>query len=214
VLAASPTQRYGICRQLGYQASDLLQANAIIWVEGPSDRIYLNHWLRSVASDLIEGVDYSIMFYGGRLLSHLTAHDPEVDEFISLRRLNRNIAILIDSDKKTAAAKLNDTKKRIVAEFGSENTWVTAGREIENYVPVKLISLALSTMYASKFYSLVADGRYEHRLVFNTKDKKIFDRVDKVKVAEFVAQQAADLSEFDLNKKLGSLVGFIRESKL
>ncbi|HEY9885960.1 MAG TPA: ATP-binding protein, partial [Vampirovibrionales bacterium] len=30
---------------LGIRASDLLQANCIIWVEGPSDRIYINRWI-------------------------------------------------------------------------------------------------------------------------------------------------------------------------
>ena len=61
-----------------------MQANSVIWVEGPTDRIYLNHWIQPVDPALKEGLHYSIMFYGGRLLSHLTANDPEVDEFISL----------------------------------------------------------------------------------------------------------------------------------
>ena len=61
------SERFQICHDLGYQASDLLQANSIIWVEGPSDRIYLSAWLKHVAPDLIEGLDFSIMFYGGRL---------------------------------------------------------------------------------------------------------------------------------------------------
>ena len=30
---------------LGVKASDLLQANCAIWVEGPSDRIYIKKWL-------------------------------------------------------------------------------------------------------------------------------------------------------------------------
>ena len=112
-LCVTPSERHEICKMLGYQASDLLQSNAIIWVEGPSDRIYLNHWIASVDSDLVEGIDYSIMFYGGRLLSHLTANDPEVTDFISLRKLNRNVGILIDSDKASAHAKINSTKSRV-----------------------------------------------------------------------------------------------------
>lgn len=212
-LAASPKDRHGICQQLGYQASDLLQSNAIVWVEGPSDRIYLNHWIKYLASDLVEGVDYSIMFYGGRLLSHLTADDPEVDEFISLRRLNRNIAILIDSDKKSATARVNDTKKRIVGEFG-EDAWVTAGREVENYVPSAMISAALAEIYPSKFAALASPGRYEHRLHFESRDKTLYDRVDKIKVARSVAQKPADFSELDLDRRVSALVAFIRRSKL
>ena len=36
-------------------------------------QIYLNHWLSEAAPDLVEGLHYSLMTYGGRLLSHLTA---------------------------------------------------------------------------------------------------------------------------------------------
>jgi hypothetical protein len=55
-LCSGPSNRSGLCSDLGYHASDLLQANCIIWVEGPSDRIYLLEWIR-LASDgkLVEG---------------------------------------------------------------------------------------------------------------------------------------------------------------
>jgi hypothetical protein len=44
---------------LGARPSDLLQANGIIWVEGPSDRIYLNRWIEIATSgELREGIDY------------------------------------------------------------------------------------------------------------------------------------------------------------
>jgi len=46
--ALTDVQKSVICADLGYRASDLLQANCIIWVEGPSDRIYLNHWIRAL----------------------------------------------------------------------------------------------------------------------------------------------------------------------
>ncbi len=46
--------------------------NGIIWVEGPSDRIYLKNWILLLDENLEEGLHYSIMFYGGRLLSHLS----------------------------------------------------------------------------------------------------------------------------------------------
>lgn len=60
--------KFSACADLGYRASDLLQSNSVIWVEGPSDRIYLNHWIKAMDSTLQEGLHYSIMFYGGRLL--------------------------------------------------------------------------------------------------------------------------------------------------
>ncbi len=97
------------CQNLGYRASDILQANAVIWVEGPSDRIYVNFWLKEYAPDLVEGVHYSIMFYGGRLLSHLSGDEDGFNELIQLRHLNRNSAIIIDSDKESEIDFINST---------------------------------------------------------------------------------------------------------
>jgi hypothetical protein len=213
-LAASPVERYEICQQLGYRASDLLQSNAIIWVEGPSDRIYINHWISGLAPELVEGVDYSVMFYGGRLLSHLSANDSEVNEFISLRRLNRNISILIDSDKITSHAKLNDTKRRVIQEFGDVAAWVTAGREIENYVPSDMIGAALAAIYPNKFDSIADNGRFDHRLHYKSLGGKVISDVDKVKVAKYVAGLGQDYSELDLRKKIINLINFIRKSTL
>ncbi len=138
---SSTKQRSAICNDLGYKASDILQANCIIWVEGPSDRIYLNYWLKQKRSGLTEGIHYSIMFYGGRLFSHLTAMDKDdlndnIEDFISVRNLNRNSVILFDSDKARSNAPLSLTKKRLKEEFdrGAGFAWITKGREIENYL--------------------------------------------------------------------------------
>ena len=53
---SSTKQRSNICNDLGYKASDILQANSVIWVEGPSDRIYLNYWLEHRAPELVEAI--------------------------------------------------------------------------------------------------------------------------------------------------------------
>ena len=111
------SERFAVCVDLGTRASDIVQSNAVIWVEGPSDRIYLQHWIKSIAPELIEGVHYSIMFYGGRLLSHLSADDDEISEFISLRSLNQNLGIVVDSDKTGKDNSINATKACVVSEF-------------------------------------------------------------------------------------------------
>lgn len=134
----SDKHRSEICKDLGYHPSDLLQTNCIIWVEGPSDRIYLNYWLKNINISLIEGIHYSIMFYGGRLASHLSCNSDNefINDFISLRRLNRRSVIVIDSDKSSAHARINETKARLKDEFnnGPGYAWITKGREIENYL--------------------------------------------------------------------------------
>jgi hypothetical protein len=216
--AVSKQQRFEICSDLGHRASDLLQSNAIVWVEGPSDRIYLNHWINAVAPDLEEGLHYSIMFYGGRLLSHLSANDEEIDEFISLRRLNRNLAIVIDSDKKSAQSHINETKRRVALELGEGGfAWITKGREIENYVPHEKLHDAIRSI--SPGYHRAGDGhQFAHALHYyragtaRGNECELFEKVDKVRVARRVSETPADLSSLDLRSQLESLVQFIRKA--
>lgn len=209
----TPTAKSLICLDLGYRASDILQANCVIWVEGPSDRIYINHWIRSVAPELVEGIHYSIMFYGGRLLSHLSAQDPEVTEFISLRRLNRYISIVIDSDKQKARSPINETKRRIRDEFdeGPGFAWITKGREIENYIPPDILEDAVKTVH-KRAARLKSTGQFDHCLHFKTASGEIIKDVDKVKVAHEVIRHPASLDILDLRQILKKLVDFIRSS--
>ena len=199
-----------VCADLGYRASDLLQSNCVIWVEGPSDRIYLKHWLEKTAPAFREGLHYSIMFYGGRLLSHLSANDPEVDEFISLRRLNRHIAILIDSDRQKTRSHLNATKKRICDEFneGPGFAWVTKGREIENYIPPTTLEAAVKSVHPSAL-RLKNTAQFDHALHY-VSGKRTITEVDKVKVAHEVVKLAPSTDILDLNQQLARIISFIR----
>ena len=130
-----------ILDDLDVKASDLFQTNGIIWVEGPSDRVYINHWLKLFCdSKYLEGSNYQFLYYGGKLLAHYSTND--MDNLINVLVTNRNAAIVIDSDKKSQFAKINDTKKRIKTEFKNHNLfcWITKGKEIENYVSANSIN--------------------------------------------------------------------------
>jgi predicted ATP-dependent endonuclease of OLD family len=135
-----------IVRELGYRASDILQSNGIIWVEGPSDRVYINKWLSLISDNKFrEGIEYSIMFYGGRLLSHLTLIEYlNSDNFINLIKINKNAIVVIDSDRKEQEDAINKTKKRISSEVSDKGfVWITKGKEIENYINHKDINAFL-----------------------------------------------------------------------
>lgn len=200
----SDANRSFVCGELGYRASDLMQANSIIWVEGPTDRIYLNHWLKAVDLTLIEGLHYSIMFYGGRLLSHLSASDQEVNDFISLRRLNRNITILMDSDRSKSTDLVNPTKVRVRDEFdqGPGFAWITQGREIENYIDPDLLRQAVREVYGAE-ETLKSKDPYSHCLR---------DKHDKIKVAHQVVNHPPELNVLDLEGTMQKLVRFIRSA--
>lgn len=135
--ALSFIENEDILMNLGVRASDILQSNAVIWVEGPSDRIYINKWIELYSNGTLkENVHYQILFYGGRLLSHLTGKVDESSELIQLFRANLHSIIVIDSDKTDSKKRINRTKLRIKKEFIQNQAivWITQGKEIENYL--------------------------------------------------------------------------------
>lgn len=139
--AATFFDKKAILDDLCVKASDLFQSNGIVWVEGPSDRIYINQWLKVFCgSKYQEGKDFQYLYYGGRLLSHYSAED--IEHKINILTTNHNSAIVIDSDKKNARADINATKQRIAREFKNRKMfcWITEGKEIENYLPLEAIN--------------------------------------------------------------------------
>ncbi|WP_136810844.1 AAA family ATPase [Desulfosediminicola flagellatus] len=207
-------QKSEICNDLGYRASDILQSNCIIWVEGPSDRIYLKHWLHHYNSDLHDGIHYSIMFFGGRLFSHLSALDPdesEIDDFISLRSLNRNSVIFFDSDKSSPHAKINKTKIRLKNEFnqGPGFAWITKGREVENYLNEDFLEKSVLSVHPSAS-QLEAVGQWSNLLKYKKKRTSKVVTANKVEVAKhYVKTNKPDLSILDLEARISELNDFI-----
>jgi len=202
-----------ICDELGYRPSDILQANAVIWVEGPSDRIYVRHWLSAFDDRLIEGVHYTIMFYGGGLIRHLSVDDSAVDEFIRLRDLNRNIAVIIDSDKEGPRSKLKPATDRLKREMAKDGgiVWVTQGREIENYLPYDKLQQALKELHPRVYGRALTGERYEHAFHFERKSHggagKLYKDADKVGAANKISGsgEPVDFAILDLKKRIAEL---------
>ncbi len=197
---------------IGAKPSDLLQSNYVIWVEGPSDRIYVNYWLSVVAPELSEGTHYSVMMYGGRLLNSCSADVPgDDDDLIALFRVNTHFCVLMDSDREKKGAQLNSTKLRIRKECENSGniSWVTDGRTIENYVPAEVLRYALDELYPNKTYDWELDEEYTCPLSGKFKGKTYGP--DKIRVARKVAELGHELSS-ELQKHLNKLTKIIREA--
>ncbi|MEQ8655896.1 MAG: AAA family ATPase [Hyphomicrobiales bacterium] len=209
-----------ILDDLGCQASDILQSNAVIWVEGPSDRIYLKHWIEAVDARLLEGTHYTIMFYGGALIRHLTASDEALNDFIKLRDLNRHMAIVIDSDRSKSREKLKPHAQRLKREMseGPGVAWVTAGREVENYIDGNAVQAALKIIHPKIYKGAGSTGRYDNSFHFLREDPEkkgvqiSYAGADKVGLANLLCEDAADLSLLDLRERITELVKMIREA--
>lgn len=141
---------------LGIKNSDLSQSNGVIWIEGPSDRIYIKHWMSLYCAkrDLRmprENVDYSFAMYGGASLSHFSFDNAA--PFIDMLSINRNAIIIIDNDNDfvvdnygcQAVANPVLAKAKISKWLESSDSrrafaWVTDGYTIESYLPNEFLS--------------------------------------------------------------------------
>ncbi|MFH1198345.1 MAG: AAA family ATPase [bacterium] len=205
-LVSNDNEKLNIINELGYKLSDLLLSNYIIWVEGPSDRIYLNHWLTNKEPRLKEGLHYTVMFYGGRLLNHLSYDDEDFQNFIRLSRIKHESAIIIDSDKKNKQAHLNDTKNRIKEEFlaNKQFVWVTKGKEIENYIGEDAYNDAISKIHPQKYSKKIPCSQYANITKLNSGFV-----IDKIAVAKHLSKVSPDYSVLDLNINIDRLIKFI-----
>lgn len=204
-----------ILDDLDVRASDILQSNGIVWVEGPSDRTYINKWISILDKKLIEGYHYSIMFYGGRLLSNLS-FDYELinSNLIPLLKLNPNSFVIMDRDGKTNSSKLNDTKIRIQDELGDNSVWITKGREIENYLSSNSLGKWLSNMY--DIHSTIdneLNTKLEENISNQTKAEKIKYSSNKNKYASEIIDyiEFDDLDILDLKLNIQKLTQEIRK---
>ena len=157
-------QNRNVLDDLDFRASDLLQTNAVVWVEGPSDRIYFNKWVKLwSAGELVEGVHYQCLPFGGSLNAHLSFEsgeqpsDDAVDELIAAMRINRHAILVMDSDKRTKASKLKPHTERLGKEITDVGgyAWITQGKEIENYIPHPV----LQALYEDG--STIVPGRFD-----------------------------------------------------
>lgn len=136
----------GVISELGAKPSDLLQANGIIWVEGPSDCIYLNRWIHLMSGGKFrEGRDYQCAFYAGALLARTQFASPEEadKELVNLFRINPNIIVVCDGDQTRSDTPVKDRVGRIRDEVGNipdAHIWITGAKEIENYIPGKIFA--------------------------------------------------------------------------
>lgn len=210
--ALSFIENEDILMNLGVRASDILQSNAVIWVEGPSDRIYINKWIELYSKGTLkENIHYQILFYGGRLLSHLTGKVYESNELIQLFRANLHSIIVIDSDKTASNKRINKTKQRIKNEFIKNQAivWITQGKEIENY---------LSRNIFNKIYHIDKQiGQYEKIDDFlnkNSRKKNMGNYYITHKVSESISiadkMLLEDINTLDLEQQISTIVNQIK----
>jgi len=122
---------------LGLSPGALLQANGIIWVEGPSDRNYLNMLDEIFGLNLKEkGILIRMTFSKDNVLAgHLT---PKMFE-----SSNSNYMIILDSDKESASDNLAIREKRLIKQYRRRGHLVyipERWRDIEGLLPQSVLN--------------------------------------------------------------------------
>lgn len=207
------SERCHILDDLDVRASDLLQANVLVWVEGPSDRLYFNRWVELwTDGQLEEQVHYQCIWYGGALLAGMSfeeveeedaADSPTMNAFVAALSINRHAIVLMDSDRRSENGRLKKRVQRIDAQLATTGvSWITAGREVENYLDVKSLRDALSMP------DLLPTEQYAD--VFGHIEKYRKRKVDLAhKIVPRIAREL--LQQYDLPSRLEQVCNQIRK---
>jgi hypothetical protein len=138
----------------------------------------------------------------------------KIDDFISVRKLNRNSVIMFDSDKSGPKTHLSQTKQRLRNEFnsGSGFAWVTKGREIENYLDCNNVEKSVLAVHPSAS-NILGKSQWSNLLLYKNKKGNSQKTASKVKVARFyIENYEPDFSVLDLTQRLDQLCDFISSS--
>ena len=138
----SQTTGANVLDDLDVRASDILQTNVVVWVEGPTDAMFFERWVDIHSNGkLRRGVDYQCVFYGGSVVSHVSFDAENTDKLIDAVRICRHSIFIVDSNRSSSKGKLDEHAARIYAEVTKRGMgWITIGREIENYIPKSVIA--------------------------------------------------------------------------
>jgi hypothetical protein len=210
-------KHYETLDSLGVKASQILQANTVLWVEGPSDRIYIKKWIDIFSNgELKEGKDYSFLYFGGTNLASFTALDDIDENLINILSTSRKAYLIADSDCSSQANRDSDAFKSylssMLARLKVANTdnvgldtsvedyvqvWITEGREIENYICKELFFEILT----GKGFKREAIGKEESRKELELKSTQasdfIFEKFDSFDKAISDCYQYQDTTQLE-----------------
>ena len=131
-----------VLNDLDVRASELLQTNVVVWVEGPTDAMYFERWVDLHSNNTLRhGIDYQCVCYGGSVGSHITFDSETADKLVEATKICRHSIYIADSNRNDNASRIEKEMQRIrneVMDAGGYG-WITEGREIENYLPLSLL---------------------------------------------------------------------------
>lgn len=143
--------------ELGVESGSVFLANCTLWVEGPSDRIlidtYLRAYFQTYGGTYLEDIDYAFFMYGGSLLKwYLFADEQESTTApgVSLERLraqfvSNRVYLLCDMDNDPRKRARHEELRGLTSEHFQFRTTEPA-LEVENTISPGLLKEVLPTL--------------------------------------------------------------------
>lgn len=127
--------------ELGSSGLDSLLFDVVIWVEGPSDKVYMEKWLHLLRNEFknINNSQIGILPYGGKsMINYLNIEE--------IKLINRKSAFVIDSDKKSRSDEIEPHISHFISQCNKNGIycWKTKRRSIENYIPIDVLEKKLN----------------------------------------------------------------------
>lgn len=140
---------------LGVHPSSVYLANATIWVEGITDRFYIQEYMRKYLISLPEGeksnkykgymenYHYAFVEYQGGNLGHWNFDNSSTG--LSATKVCASIFLIADGDIKNKQSRFEALKKNL-----EDNFYLLPGKEIENTLPEQVVKHVAQALFDSK----------------------------------------------------------------
>ncbi|MBU4405994.1 MAG: AAA family ATPase, partial [Candidatus Altiarchaeota archaeon] len=138
----SKDKGYEIIDELGFKLSDVLQSDAVVFTEGPSDAFILKEFMTTCGHDS-DKLNIVILHLGGRNAKHVVVDD--------LVKLNRNCIVILDSEKDNKDAKIDTWRLDLQTRCkgAGKECHILKKRSIENYFSTRAIAEVLQLQESS-----------------------------------------------------------------
>ena len=186
-----------ILKLLGVTNSSIFLSRNTIWVEGVTDRKYINHFLKlyidfNKFEELTEDYHFSFIEYAGSNLAHYLFDSDNTSNKIHALSLSNKIFLLADKDIN------KDEKHLMLSSMNSENFHylITGGIEIENILSPKAINFILKDIFKINNTNTIKYDSYE-----NTRFGKFFEKLLKShNIIKNISDPSGTLNTYYKNK--------------
>ncbi|BAV07006.1 Predicted ATP-dependent endonuclease of the OLD family, contains P-loop ATPase and TOPRIM domains [Filimonas lacunae] len=209
-----------ILNTLGVKNSSVFLSNCTIWIEGISDRFYINKYLEIYQKSKLgkdyeskrfkEDFHFSYVEYGGSNIIHYSFEEMSNWEKIKATRISNKILVIVDSDDTNINNKSKKAERlRMLKENLGDQLIILPCREIENTLSPKIIRDIIKTREGvSEIEFNFSESDYKNKYLgtfieknatgitkkYSQKSGTIYNKVDFAKIAVEQIQELDDLS--------------------